>query len=105
MNFLRNACIAFAFVVGTYFTLSTPVTAQTTPEVYLGHTIISGDVVKTEATEGDLILVAVKSNINVSSATNVMVNVTQSGRLFYPGSCKYTIGKSIYPWYNRGAIP
>ena len=84
MNFLRIACIAFAFVVGTYFTLSTSVSAQTMPEIYLGHTAISGDVVKTEATEGDLILIAVKSNNNVSSATNVMVTVEQSGEYFTP---------------------
>ena len=83
MKLLRTTCIAIAFIVGTYFTLPTSVSAQT-PEVYLAHTVISGDAVKAEATEGDLILIAVKSNINVSSATNVMVNVTQSGEYFTP---------------------
>ena len=83
MKLFRTACIAIAFIAGTYFTLPTSVSAQT-PEVYLAHTVISGDAVKAEATEGDLILIAVKSNINVSSATNVMVNVTQSGEYFTP---------------------
>ncbi len=84
MKLLRTACIAIAFIVGTYFTLPISVSAQTMPEVYLAHTVIDGDVVKTEATEGNLILVAVKSNVNVSSATNVMVNVSQNGNYLIP---------------------
>ena len=83
MKLFRTLCITSAFIVGSYFTLPTSVFAQT-PEVYLAHTVISGDVTKTEATEGDLILIAVKSNIDVSSATNVMVTVAQSGDYYTP---------------------
>ena len=46
--------------------------------------LINGDVVKSEATEGELILISVKSNTTLNATTNVTVNVSQAGNFFTP---------------------
>ena len=54
------------------------------PEIYLDYTLINGDVVKSEATEGELILISVKSNSAVNTAIDVMIEVSQVGDFFIP---------------------
>ena len=54
------------------------------PEVYFDYMLINGDVVKSEATEGELILISVKSNTSLNATTNIMINVSQAGNFFTP---------------------
>ena len=76
---LRFLCLMLATSVCTYLSSPSVVNAQDRPQITLGYTMINGRIGPLEATEGEIALVSVQSDKNVSSALDVTVNVTQTG--------------------------
>ena len=76
---LRFFCLLLATSLCTYLSSPTGVNAQDRPQITLGYTMINGRIGPLEATEGEIALVSVQSDKNVSSALDVTVNVTQTG--------------------------
>ena len=76
---LRFLCLMLATSVCTYLSSPSVVNAQDRPQITLGYSMINGRIGPLEATEGEIALVSVQSDKNVSSALDVTINVTQTG--------------------------
>ncbi len=76
---LRFIWLLLAITVCTYLPSQSNANAQDIPQISLGYTMINGRIGPLEATEGEIALVYVQSDKNVSSALDVTVNVTQTG--------------------------
>ena len=78
-KFQRFMWLLLATSVCTYLPSQSGAIAQDIPQISLGYTMINGRIGPLEATEGEIALVYVQSDKNVSSALDVTVNVTQTG--------------------------
>ena len=76
---LRYLWMLLAISICTSLPSLTGANAQDRPKITLGYTMIDSRIGPLEAAEGELALVSVQSDQNVSNALDVTVNVTQTG--------------------------